>query len=158
AWSIANRPGSPIKGKVGIASLPKGGADGRSAAVLGGWQLAVSRYSPNLKLAAELVMYLSSADVQKMRAVQASFNPTMPALYQDKDILQANPFIADLLPTFNSAVARPSTVTASKYNQVSNQFWNATHDVLAGSNSGAASALARLAASLKRLAPNGIWR
>lgn len=157
AWSIANRSNSPIKGKVGIAPLPKGGADGRSSAALGGWQLAVSRYSPNPKLAAELVMYLSSAEVQKMRAVQASFNPTIPALYSDKDVLQANPFMAELLPTFNTAVARPSTVTGPKYNQVSNQFWNAAHDVLAGTDN-ASGALAKLAASLKRLAPNGTWR
>jgi trehalose/maltose transport system substrate-binding protein len=155
-WSIENNPGSPIKGKVGIASLPKGGADGRSASALGGWQLAVSRYSPNQKLAADLVMYLSSAEVQKMRAITASYNPTMPALYQDKSILQVNPFMADLLPTFNSAVARPSTVTAAKYNQVSNQFWNAAHDVLVGSEN-ASSALPRLAVSLKRLSPNGTW-
>ncbi|RQR24074.1 ABC transporter substrate-binding protein [Burkholderia sp. Bp9143] len=156
AWAIANRAGSLIKGKVGIAPLPKGGVDGRPAAALGGWQLAVSRYSPNPKLAADLVMYLSSAEVQKMRAVQASFNPTMPALYKDGDILRANPFMADLLPTFSSAVARPSTVTGAKYNQVSNQFWNAVHDVLAGSDSASAS-LARLAASLNRLAPAGNW-
>ncbi|WP_197430338.1 ABC transporter substrate-binding protein [Burkholderia savannae] len=157
AWAIANRAGSPIKGKVGIAPLPKGGADGRPAAALGGWQLAVSRYSPNPKLAADLVMYLSSAEIQKMRAVQSSFNPTMPALYKDNDILRANPFMADLLPTFSSAVARPSTVTGAKYNQVSNQFWNAAHDVLAGNDSASAT-LARLAASLTRLAPSGNWR
>ncbi|UXU90129.1 ABC transporter substrate-binding protein [Burkholderia sp. S-53] len=156
AWAIANRAGSPIKGKVGIAPMPKGGADGRPAATLGGWQLAVSRYSPNPKLAADLVMYLASAEVQKTRAIQASFNPTMPALYRDKDILQANPFMADLLPTFSTAVARPSTVTGAKYNQVSNQFWNAAHDVLAGSDT-AAAALARLAATLNRLAPGGTW-
>ncbi|VWC20615.1 sugar ABC transporter substrate-binding protein [Burkholderia lata] len=157
ALAIANRDGSPIKGKVGIAPLPKGGADGRQVASLGGWHLAVSRYSPNPKLAADLVMYMSSAEVQKIRAVQASFNPTIPALYHDKDVLQARPYMADLLQIFNSAVARPSMVTGAKYNQVSNQFWNAVHDVLAGSDT-AASALARLAASLNRLAPGGNWR
>jgi trehalose/maltose transport system substrate-binding protein len=156
-WAMLNHAGSPVKGKVGVAPLPKGGADGRASAALGGWQLAVSRYSPNPKLAADLVMYLTSADVQKMRAVQASFNPTIPALYADKDILRANPFVADLLPTFNVAVARPSTVTGVKYNQVSNQFWNAVHDVLSGSDT-APNALARLAASLKRLAPDGNWQ
>jgi trehalose/maltose transport system substrate-binding protein len=80
----------------------------------------------------------------------------MPALYRDKDILQANPFMADLLPTFSTAVARPSTVTGAKYNQVSNQFWNAAHDVLAGSDT-ASGALARLAAALNRIAPGGNW-
>ena len=156
-WAMANHEGSPVKGKVGVAALPKGGADGHAAAALGGWQLAVSRYSQKPQLAADLVMYLTSAQVQKMRAVKASYNPTIPALYQDKDIIAANPFMAGLLPTFSAAVARPSTVTGVKYNQVSNQFWNAVHDVLSDSDT-ASGALARLAASLKRLAPNGNWQ
>ena len=155
-WSVANKDGSPVKGKIGVAPLPKGGADGQPAAALGGWHLAVSRYSPNPKLAADLVLYLSSAEVEKQRAVNASFNPTIPALYKDKDVLKANPFMADMLPTFSTAVARPSTVAGTRYNQVSNQFWNAAHDVLSGS-AGASAALARLAASLQRLAPNGEW-
>lgn len=155
-WSIANKDGSPVKGKIGVAPLPKGGADGHAAAALGGWHLAVSRYSPNPKLAADLVLYLSSAEIEKQRAVDDSFNPTIPSLYKDKDVLKANPFMADMLPTFSSAVARPSTVTGTKYNQVSNQFWNAAHDVLSGTSS-ASDALARLAASLQRLAPNGNW-
>lgn len=156
-WALLNHPASPVKGKVGVALLPRGGADGRASAALGGWQLAVSRYSSHPALAADLVMHLTSAEVQKMRAVKAAYNPTIPTLYEDKDILAANPFMADLLPTFSVAVARPSTITGVKYNQVSNQFWNAVHDVLSGSDT-AAGALKRLAASLKRLAPNGNWR
>ena len=50
------------------------GADGRNAATLGGWQLAVSKYSKNQKLAAELVTYLTSSSVQKMRAINGSDN------------------------------------------------------------------------------------
>jgi trehalose/maltose transport system substrate-binding protein len=157
AWSLVNHEDSPVKGKVGVMALPKGGATGRNAATLGGWQLAVSRYSKNAKLAAELVNYLTSAEVQKMRAIKGSFNPTIPALYKDKEVLAANPFMGDLYSTFTSAVARPSAVTAAKYNQVSNQFWNATHDVLSG-NAKAADVLAQLDGSLKRLAPGGSWK
>ncbi|GGP17780.1 ABC transporter substrate-binding protein [Silvimonas iriomotensis] len=152
AWALAQKDESPIKGKVGIMALPKGGANGRNAAALGGWQLAVSKYSKNAKLAVDLAVYLTSAEVQKMRAVSGAYNPTMPALYKDPDVLKANPFMGDLLSTFTSAVARPSSVTASKYNQVSNQFWNATHDVLSG-NATATDALGRLDASLKRMGP-----
>ncbi|GGP25032.1 ABC transporter substrate-binding protein [Silvimonas amylolytica] len=152
AWALAQKDESPVKGKVGIMALPKGGANGRNAAALGGWQLAVSKYSKNAKLAADLAVYLTSAEVQKMRAVSGAYNPTMPALYKDADVLKANPFMGDLLSTFTSAVARPSSVTASKYNQVSNQFWNATHDVLSG-NATATDALGRLDASLKRMGP-----
>ncbi|KPC49281.1 ABC transporter substrate-binding protein [Amantichitinum ursilacus] len=157
AWALAQKDESPVKGKVGIMALPKGGADGRNAATLGGWQLAVSKYSKNAKAAADLAMYLTSQPVQKMRAISGAYNPTLPALYKDPDVLKANPFMGDLYTTFTSAVPRPSTVTASKYNQVSNQFWNATHDVLSG-NGDAAAAYKQLEQSLKRLAPSGTWK
>ncbi|MDC7705656.1 ABC transporter substrate-binding protein [Vogesella indigofera] len=152
AWSLTQKTDSAVKDKVGVVALPKGGVDGRRAATLGGWQLAVSRYTKNQKLAADLVLYLTSSEVQKQRALNGSYNPTISALYRDPDILKANPFFGELYNTFTSAVGRPSSVSRNRYNQVSNQFWNATHDVLAG-KSDAASALARLDATLKRIAP-----
>ena len=47
AWSLTQKPDSAVKDKVGVVALPKGGVDGRRAATLGGWQLAVSRYTKN---------------------------------------------------------------------------------------------------------------
>jgi trehalose/maltose transport system substrate-binding protein len=60
AWALAQGPDSSIKDKVGVVALPKGGADGRPAATLGGWQLSVSKYSKNPEISAELVMCLTS--------------------------------------------------------------------------------------------------
>ena len=72
AWALANSADSPVKGKVGVAALPKGGEDGRSAAALGGWQLSVSKYSENPELAADLVKFLTSYEEQKRRAIKGS--------------------------------------------------------------------------------------
>lgn len=132
AWSLGNGADSPIKGKIGVAPLPKGGADGKNAATLGGWQLAVSKYSKNPDAAADLVMYMTSKQVQKERAIKGSYNPTIGALYQDKEVLAANPFFGSLYNVFTSAVPRPATATGLKYPEVSSAFWNATHDVLSG--------------------------
>ena len=107
AWSLGNGADSPIKGKIGVAPLPKGGADGKNAATLGGWQLAVSKYSKNPDAAADLVMYMTSAEVQKDRAIKGSYNPTIASLYQDKEVLAANPFFGSLYNVFTSAVPRP---------------------------------------------------
>lgn len=156
AWPLAQGPESAIKDKVGVSALPKGGADGRSAATLGGWQLAVSKYSKNQELAADLVMYLTSAEEQKRRAVKGAYNPTIESLYKDPEILAAAPFMGELYDTFVNAVARPSTVTGAKYNQVSNEFWNAVHGVLSGRVKADAS-LAQLEASLKRMSRGGKW-
>ena len=140
---------------MGVAPLPRGGGEGPHAAALGGWQWAVSKYSKNPEIAADLVMYLSSREIQKERAVKYSFNPTMPALYKDKDVLAANPFMADMYEVMVGAVPRPSTVTGAKYPEVSQALWNAAHDVMAG-NASAEEAAKRLEGRLNQI-KRGKW-
>ena len=53
AWALGQAPDSPVKDKIGVAALPKGGADGKHTGALGGWQLAVSKYSKNPDAAAD---------------------------------------------------------------------------------------------------------
>jgi trehalose/maltose transport system substrate-binding protein len=156
AWALSQAADSVVKGKVGVAPLPKGGPDGKHTGTLGGWQLGVNKYSKNVKEAVDLAVYLTSPEQQKHAALTASLNPTLPALYKDPEILKANPFIGELLGTFTNAVPRPSRVTKDKYNQVSSDFWNAVHDALAGQLS-AEQSLAKLETRLKRLSRNGTW-
>lgn len=156
AWALANGAGSPVSGKVGIAALPKGGPNGRHTATLGGYQLAVSRYSRNQDAATDLVLYLTGAAEQKRRAIAGAFLPTIASLYKDTGVLAAQPFFGSLYDTFVNAVPRPSSATGIKYNQVSNAFFNAAHDVLAG-KSDAAGSLRRLQAKLRRVSRGGEW-
>ena len=65
-----------------------------------------------------------------------SLIPTKKSLYEDPDVVAAQPFMAKLLPVFTSAVARPSTATAPKYNEVSNVFFTNVSDVLTGKQKG----------------------
>lgn len=153
AWSLGNAKDSKISGKIGVSALPKGGADGQNAATLGGWQLAVSKYSKNPAVAADLVMYMTSAESQKYRAINGSYNPTIASLYKDKDVLAANPFFGSLYDVFTNAVPRPATATGAKYPEVSSAFWNATHDVLSGKAS-AEDAVKRLEGRLNQIKRN----
>ncbi|WP_445010159.1 ABC transporter substrate-binding protein [Vreelandella stevensii] len=137
AWALAQSDDSDVRGKVGVVQLPAGGDEGQSAAGLGGWNLAVSRYSDNPELAADLVAFLTGEEEQKRRAIQASYNPTLDALYQDEEVLEAVPFFGTLYETFTNAVARPSAPTGDAYGRVSNAFFSTTHDVLSGSKDGA---------------------
>ncbi len=156
AWALANSKESAIRGKVGVVALPKGGPDGKATGTLGGWNVAVSRYSKHPKLAIDLARFLTSKAEQKRRAIAASYNPTIPALYKDPDVLAANPFFGTLYNTFATAVARPSAVTGTAYNRVSAAFWNAVHRVLAGQQA-AAPAIAGLEKRLKRIGRRAHW-
>lgn len=156
AWPLAQGDGSPVKGKVGVMEVPGGGADGKHASALGGWQMAVSKYSRHPEIAADLVVYLTSKEAQKIWAIQGGYTPSVPALYKDPDVLAANPLFAELYDTFVAAVPRPSTVTGAKYNQVSSEFWNAVYDTLSG-KAKAADTLAALDKKLDRLGRGGKW-
>ncbi|OWL98469.1 ABC transporter substrate-binding protein [Deinococcus indicus] len=129
AYAAGQQKGSVIAGKIGVAALP-GGPGGKSAATLGGWQLAVNGYSKHPKEAVDLVLYLTSSAEQKRRAIEASYNPTLPALYKDAAVLKAVPFFGSLYDVFTNAVARPAATTKSKYSQVSNAFASSVYSVL----------------------------
>jgi trehalose/maltose transport system substrate-binding protein len=146
AWALLQKNDSLVKGKVGVAKLP----GNPSAAALGGWQLGVSKYSKHQAIAADLVMYMTSAAVQKSRAIHGSFNPTLPALYKDKDVLEANEFMGALADVFANSVARPTTATGLKYPQVSQSFWNAAHEVMSKRATGE-EAVAKLESRLKQI-------
>lgn len=135
AYSLGQAEDSVISGLFDVTPLPAG--EGSPAATLGGWQLGVSKYSENPEEAAALALFMANYDQQKLRAVEGSLNPTIQALYDDEEVLAANPFFGDLYDVFINAVARPSTITAPQYADTSSLFFNAVHDVLTGETDGA---------------------
>ncbi len=154
AWALSQGEDSPVKGKVEVMAIPKGGTDGRSTSTLGGWQLAVSKYSRHPDVAASLVMWLTSREEQKRRALEGSANPTMIELYSDPDVLRVNPFMGHLKYSINHAVARPSRPTGASYNKVSSAVSSFIHNALSGVTDTEA-ALAGLEKKLVRLKRNG---
>lgn len=117
-YVLAEKPDSQVSGKFSITVLPKGGASGTHAGALGGWSLMVSKYSKHPDVAADLVKYFSSVEVEKAVALELCGMPSRPALYQDKDILSKFPWFEKLPPIFDQAVARPSAVLGVNYNRL----------------------------------------
>ena len=151
AYSLGNGEDSAIKGKFDVTTLPAGAGEGaRSAATLGGWNLAVSKYSENPDAAIEMVKWIASPDMQKLRALKASNLPTIQALYDDPDIAREQSIIPRWKDVFLNAVPRPSAPAKIKYNEVSSQFWNAVHKTMSGEGA-AADNLAELEVSLTKL-------
>lgn len=156
AWALLNSPDSPVANKVGVAPLPKGGIRGQPVGTLGGWQLAVSKFSKNPQVAADLVRYLTSEAVQKQRAIVGSYAPTIKALYDDPEVVEANAFFAKLRPILDNAVARPTQQTGDQYMAVSTRFWEAVHRSLLGADS-THNNLAALQDQLQLIKQRGDW-
>lgn len=155
AWSLVNSKNSPIAGKVGVMAIPKGGENGKHSPVLGGWQLAVSKYSKHKKEAIELLKFLTSEANQKVR-LKHGFFPTRKDLYTDKAMIAKDPLFAVLAQSLETAVARPSSSTGSQYNRVSNEIWNAGFSIISGKEP-AAEGLKQLDRKLKRISRGGKW-
>jgi trehalose/maltose transport system substrate-binding protein len=146
AYPLGEASDSPIKGLFDVAPLP-GKEAGMSAATLGGWQLAVSKYSNNIPAATAFVKWMTSYDQLVTFHLARGEQPVMPALYKDETLVKALPYLASLGDVLNFATPRPSVVAGAKYNDVSQAYFTAVHAVLAGDKD-AATAMSDLELSL----------
>ena len=156
AYGLGNGDDSAVKGLFDVAPLPSAGEGTGSAATLGGWNVAVSKYSPNQEAAISFAMFMASEAVQKQRALLDSNLPTIISLYDDADIAAQVPIIPRWKEVFLNAVPRPSAPAQQSYNEVSSLFWSAVHDTLSGTGT-AAENLENLEADLTDLRGDG-WK
>ena len=137
AYTLGNGGDSAVKDLFAVTTLPVGKEGDTSAATLGGWNVAVSKYSTHQEAAISLALYLAGPEAQKHRAIAESNLPTIVALYDDADIAAAQPIIPQWKDVFLNAVPRPSAPTLGKYNEVSAKFWSAVHQTLSGEGTAA---------------------
>jgi trehalose/maltose transport system substrate-binding protein len=147
AYALGDGADSAVKGLYDVTTLPVGAEGDSSAATLGGWNIAVSKYSKHQEAAISLAVYLAGPEAQKMRALMETHLPTIQSLYDDPDVAAKAPIIPQWKDVFLNAVPRPSAPTLGKYNEVSAKFWTAVHETLSG-NGSAADNLAGLEADL----------
>ena len=107
AWSLHQAHDSPIRGKVGIAPLPHF-PGGTSASTLGGWHIAISKYSDNKAASLQFLEFVTSYQVQKKLALNLGWNPARPDVYTDTQVLEELPHFADLGQFFLNLRPRPN--------------------------------------------------
>jgi trehalose/maltose transport system substrate-binding protein len=136
-----------VVGKFSVTVLPHGpGSD--SVGTVGGWQLAVNKYSKNVDASIEFVRYMTSAPVEKFDAITNTNVPTIPSVAEDPEVVKANPYlkpeIANVL-----RVARPANSLKGKYNEGSKFIYQGVSQILHGRP--ASSVLPSIQARLERL-------
>src|SRR5260370_7945405 len=95
---------------------------------LGGWGLAVSRFSAHPREALELVRYLTRRDVQVKRPRVLSQPPTLPQLYNLPEKLEPNPLFDLLIQPFRTGmVSRPYTAPPRKHKHLTTSYTHPPH-------------------------------
>jgi trehalose/maltose transport system substrate-binding protein len=139
AYALGQAEDSTIRDLFDVTQVPMGeGEGGQHAATLGGWQAMVSRYSANVDAAIEYAKFMTSFEVMKSRAIEFSYLPTIVEIYDDPDVLAAQPYYDRLGDVFaGGAIARPSTPSADLYPDVSAEYYTAVNQILTGEAEGA---------------------
>ncbi|KZZ84933.1 ABC transporter substrate-binding protein [Bacillus sp. SJS] len=114
--SANDKEKSKVAGKVAIAPLPAG--DKGSAATLGGWQAGINKNTEHPKEAWEFLKFMAGEEGQKIDAIHGGHAPTINKLFEDKEVLEANPTFADknFQEGLMAAVPRP---VAANYQEIS---------------------------------------
>jgi trehalose/maltose transport system substrate-binding protein len=132
AYPLGQASDSVIKDKFSVGPLP-GKTAGMTAATLGGWGIAVSKYSVNPEASVAFANWLTSNDALVQLLPAKGGLPVLPELYKNQDLVNSMPYLAFTGDVLNAATARPSLVAGTQYNTVSEDYWTAVNNVLAGS-------------------------
>lgn len=152
AFPLGNADDSAVAGLFEWVPLPNGG--NRVGACLGGWQVAVSRYSDNVEASVEFAKFMTGYEVQRVRALVMGLLPSRPAVYEDADVA-ANPLFAAAGPILGTAYPRPSVITGDRYAEASAIFSGGIHAILTG-EMGVEEGLAELEAALEDFLAEGM--
>jgi multiple sugar transport system substrate-binding protein len=93
---------------VGVTNLPHF-PGGQSVATLGGWLYGISAYSKHPEEAWTFISFMTSPEMQKHFAINASLAPARKALFSDPEVLKANPQFREQFTVFQTAIPRPRT-------------------------------------------------
>lgn len=131
-WALANDSSCEVAGKIDVMPLPPSANGGKSSGVIGGWFFAVSKYSKHTRFAADLVKYLTSRKLHRLRA-KFGYAPAYKSLYSDDFVLRYNPYFRRLSLALENAVARPSGAFGKGYQRASTEIFNTINMILSES-------------------------
>jgi trehalose/maltose transport system substrate-binding protein len=129
-YGIGAGAGSKVKGKFSVTVLPHG-ASGKPVGTVGGWQLAVSKYSKHKDAAIELVRYMTSPAVEKFDAITNSNVPTIASVAKDKAVVRTNPYLKPAIASV-ARVTRPAKYLKTHYNEASKVIYQGINQILNG--------------------------
>jgi trehalose/maltose transport system substrate-binding protein len=134
-----------IGNRFAMAPVPSG--VNAHSSVLGGWYLAVSRYSRRRADAVAFLKFLSGREAQRKRAVDHGLLSPYLVSYPDS---AAGGVLAPVADIANRLIRRPAVLAGSNYDRVSRAYAHGVHAILSGQVA-AAEGAASIQTELKRI-------
>ncbi|WP_414565046.1 MULTISPECIES: ABC transporter substrate-binding protein [unclassified Anabaena] len=109
-WDEANKPGSPVRGKIAITSMVRAVGKERSGACLGGWGFGIAKnIKPKHRQAAlQAIKFFTSAAVQRQFTLAHPYVPSYRKLLLEPKIVTKYNHYPELLNVIDKSwVARP---------------------------------------------------
>ncbi|MGH3344445.1 MAG: ABC transporter substrate-binding protein [Carbonactinosporaceae bacterium] len=122
--------GSKVKGKFGVAPLPA--SSGSGASTLGGYNLALNKYSDAKASVQDFMRFAVSEQVQRMELTQQSHAPVIASLYDEPALAKKFPYLPTLKESIATAEPRPVT---PYYNEMTLAIEEETYAALQGEKS-----------------------
>ena len=148
APSLDDPAKSKVPGKLEVMAAP-GQVQG-PAPMLGSWLLAVPADAPNAKRGRDFIDFITSAEIQKMLALEIGTPPTRASVYKDADVVAKYRWYPAQLQALMNAQPRPRITQWSKVENILGDYLQLAligdmkpKDALAEAN-------ARVARALKR--------
>ena len=107
AWTELQKSDSAVKGNVGITTMVA--RPGHSTATLGSWGLTVLKGSAHVNASIEAIRFLTNESSQKQLFLGHGYTPTQQSVFDDPQLLQDKPILAEFGQALKVVKARPET-------------------------------------------------
>ena len=128
AWAELNKNGSLLAGKVGITTMVSEPQEPH-VATQGSWGLSVLSSSQHKQAAVEALQFLTTTAAQKQLNLNWGYTPTRLSVFEDPELIRANPVLPELQAALAAAVLRPVTPI---YAQLSDLLYREVNTVITG--------------------------
>jgi trehalose/maltose transport system substrate-binding protein len=109
AVDLFEKPDSPVRGKVGLAALPRREAGRIAPGSTGGAHLAITRHTRHPAEAIELARFLTGPRAQRAMTASGATKPTRMALYHEPALVRASPNLPRIHDLTLAGRSRPVT-------------------------------------------------
>ncbi|WGV24144.1 ABC transporter substrate-binding protein [Halotia branconii] len=124
AWPLAQKKGSPIKGKIAIKPMVHAPGE-TGAACLGGWGIGIAKSSKHPQEAWTAIQYFTSEKAQRRFILNAGYVPSRRNLFTNPEIVAKYPHYPQLLEVVDNAVLRPPIAQYAQASDILQRYLSA---------------------------------